>query len=571
MNWNTSQLKFLLALALLFTALNSIKPLCIDDTLYYYNARQMAAHPLDPYGYQLFWNDRPSPAIEVLAPPLFSYYWSIAIRLFGERPLLWKLWMLPLSLLLVFSLAALFRRFATGQELRLTYLTILSPVFLPSFNLMLEVPVAALGLTALVLFLRAHDRESGAWAAAALAGILAGLAMQTKYTAFVMPVLMVLYGTLFGRIRLGLLAATMAAAVFCSLEGFIALRTGHSHLLYQSQVYGSVHLLKKYLYLSWPLVTLMGGVAPALALLGLTALGARRRIIIAAGACVALGYGVLAVTPAALNTISRDASTGEEKVTLAHLIFTVYGVAVYGVLAVVTWRLLGLKRKSWPNSLLLLAHWREHRVELFLTLWFGVEIAAYFVLSPIPAVRRMTLLLVVSTLLTGRLAARVCVEPWRKALMRGVLTGSILLGLLFYGVDLHDAYVEKLAVEKASSHLDQFDSRATRWYVGRWGFQYYAERAGMRPVFPDESQLQTGDWLVVSDGPYWTKPLAEHLSKYRLETVAHLSLQDSLRLATMLDYYNSGIPIHHQEGAHRNVYIYRVAGELPSSSSNSVK
>jgi hypothetical protein len=556
MTWNTRHLKSLLALALLFTVLNSIKPLCIDDTLYYYNARQVAAHPLEPYGYQLFWNDLPSPAIEVLAPPLFSYYWSIAINLFGERPLLWKLWMLPLSLLLVFVLCALFRRFAKGHELWLTYLTILSPVFLPGFNLMLEAPVAALGLTALVLFMRAHNRHSHSWAA--LAGLVAGLAMQTKYTAFVIPGLMLLYAILFGRVRLGLLAAAVAAAVFWSFEGFIALRVGHSHLLYQSQVYGSVHLLSKYLYLSWPLVTLMGGVAPALGLLGLVALGARRRVIIAAGACVALGYLLIAVLPASLNTLSRDAVTGEEKLTLGHLIFSIYGVAVYAILAVVIWRLLELRKESWPNWL---AHWREHRAELFLTLWLCVEIVAYFALSPIPAVRRMTLLLVVSTLLIGRLAARVRLDSQRKALMRGVLIGGMLLGLLFYGVDLHDAFVEKLAVDNAVMRLDEFDSRATRWYVGRWGFQFYAERAGMKPVLPEESRLQTGDWLVVSDGPYWTKPLEAHLAKYRLETVAHLSIEDSLRLATMIGYYNSGIPIHHHEGPHRNVYIYRVAGE----------
>jgi hypothetical protein len=34
----------------------------------------------------------------------------------------------------------------------------------------------------------------------------------------------------------------------------------------------------------------------------------------------------------------------------------------------------------------------------------------------------------------------------------------------------------------------------------------------------------------------------------------------------MIGYYNSGIPIHHHEGAHRKVYIHRVKGELPLSS-----
>jgi len=110
----------LLALAVLFTTLNCLKPLCIDDALYYFRAHQVAEHPLDPYGFAIFWNDRPEPAIQVVAPPLFPYYWAPAIYLFGERPVLWKLWLLPLALLLAFSLHALFRRFAPGHELWLS-------------------------------------------------------------------------------------------------------------------------------------------------------------------------------------------------------------------------------------------------------------------------------------------------------------------------------------------------------------------------------------------------------------------------------------------------------------------
>src|ERR1700682_5667045 len=179
MNFNQPFVRSLFALALLFTLLNAFKPLCIDDTLYHYNAEQIAFHPLEPYRFRVFWNDRPEPAVRVLAPVMMTYWWAIALRLVGDHPFFWKLWLLPYALILVFSLYALLRRFARGFEMVLAWMVIFSPVFLPSFNLMLDVPVAALILWSVAVFLRAADQNS--LLLATLAGLIGGIAAQTKY------------------------------------------------------------------------------------------------------------------------------------------------------------------------------------------------------------------------------------------------------------------------------------------------------------------------------------------------------------------------------------------------------
>jgi ActR/RegA family two-component response regulator len=72
----------------------------IDDSAYFYYARQVASHPLDPYGFELVWYEQREPAMEVLAPPLLPYWWALAIRLFGNQVFLWKIWLLPFGLLL---------------------------------------------------------------------------------------------------------------------------------------------------------------------------------------------------------------------------------------------------------------------------------------------------------------------------------------------------------------------------------------------------------------------------------------------------------------------------------------
>src|SRR5262245_47947200 len=168
----TSSLRHLLpcaALAIVLTLLNALKPLHMDDAAYYCYAAHIAEHPLSPYDFEILWHQQPCPANQVLAPPLLLYWWAAGIRLFGENPFLWKVWLLPINLVLVFALHALARRFARGIERPLVCLIVLSPSLLPGLNLMLDVPALALSLGALALFLRAVDRD--ALGTALLAGL----------------------------------------------------------------------------------------------------------------------------------------------------------------------------------------------------------------------------------------------------------------------------------------------------------------------------------------------------------------------------------------------------------------
>src|SRR5205823_1132215 len=143
------------------------------------------AHPLSPYGFELIWNQLPRPAIEILAPPVLPYWWALGMHFLGEQPVFWKLWLLPFSFLLVYSLNFLFHRFARRHAVALLWMTVLSPACLPGYSLMVDIPALALGLFAVTVFLRADQAD--AIRLALLAGLLAGLAMQTKYTAFTIP------------------------------------------------------------------------------------------------------------------------------------------------------------------------------------------------------------------------------------------------------------------------------------------------------------------------------------------------------------------------------------------------
>jgi hypothetical protein len=547
----TTATKSLLLLACLYTLLDCVKPLVIDDTAYSYFARQIAEHPLDPYGCAVFWWQRPSTANDVLAPPGLPYWWSVAVRLFGESPVLWKLWLLPVSLLFVWALHALFRRFARGLELPLTWLTVLSPVFLPGLNLMLDVPALALSLTAVVLFLRAGDRDSQALAA--LAGLVAGLAMETKYTGFLAPGVMLLYAVLYRKLRLWPAAVVPAVQVFAGWEFLMALLYGQSHFLNAARSSGSTLLQKAGLGL--PLLGILGSAAPVCALLGLAALRARRRNFIL------VGIGTLAVYTA-------TAFLGGKLLTVT---FAILGAVVVGVLAAVALRLClpPGRRFAWVRR------WRLYRERWFLALWLALELAGFFALTPFPAVRRVLGVVVVATLLAGRLASRTCRSRGRVRLVYGLAACSAVLGLAFAALDWWEGWTEKTLAERAAAAAHARGG-GTVWFVGHWGFQYYAERCGMRPVvpaygyyqgemvyvpLPGPSQLRKGDWLVV---PEWRLTQQRvSIDPERTEEVLRLAAVDPVPLQTVMCYYSGNTALEHlRESSRLEVTLYRVTADF---------
>jgi hypothetical protein len=626
--WRTVQLA---ALALLFTLLNAVKPLQVDDGAYYYYALQMSRDPLRPYGFDMFWYSRPEPANDILAPPVLPYWWSLAIVLFGDNVFLWKLWLLPFSWLFVWSLAALFRRFARPLETPLLWLTVLSPTFLPSLNLMLDVPALALGLSAIVVSLRAAARDS--LALAALAGLLAGLAMQTKYTAFLAPAAILTHGLLFRHrcraahhtrspilrflfeMRTPLVAVATAALLFIAWEAYVVEQHGESHFLHHARdaddwllprdrVVGWwegvwLRIVEKS-SLFWPLLPVIGGVSPAVIALGLAALGVRRWMVALAGGLMVLGYILVAALQADFMVRIADGAgsrfgLGDPErlgpLTLEQVLFGVYGVVLMSTMLCLLWQLWIAPRRAAeplaeggelePTPIEEVSRngstWQRRagaafgRVDSFLVLWLGLELAGYFGLTPFSAVRRVMGLVVVSTLLAGRLAARTCRQPDRHTLVWAIMGGGVALGLIFYVIDLHDAFAEKRAAEQAADFIRAEDPGARIWYVGHWGFQHYAERAGMLPVVPagyavPPSVLLPGDWLVKPDERLEQQRI--RLDRTRAQSVSVIAQVDVLPLRTVQCYYGGFAPVEHHQGPRIEVEIFRITAPWAPRSAN---
>jgi hypothetical protein len=540
--------------AAVLTGLNAIKPLHVDDTTYYFDAAQIAAHPFDPYGHVLLYFSDPLPALHVLAPPLLLYWWAGAIRLFGESPLPWKICLFPFTLLFVSGLFGLLRRFAAGVRMPLLIALVLSPVFLPSLNMMIDIPALALSLASLWLFFRACDNESPVFAV--LAGLIAGLAMQTKYTAFLSLPVLFAYSLFQRKLRLGFAAALAAGLIFTSWETVLLLRYGESHFLYRLSQSGNVGEPK--ILLLGSLFPLLGGAVPTLALLALTVLSAPRWLLLAAA--------VLMVLPFQLLVCPESLSCGGRLYELADALFACNGAAALLSTGWAAWRLVAT---SGP----LVRPMDDHqRGGCFLVHWLALEIVGYLAISPFPAVRRIMGTAIAATLVIGWLAGRSQLEAWRKNLLHGLVVVTALLGLGFFAVDYLEARSEQQAAYDAAQFIGQLHSQARIWYAGYWGFQYYAEKCGMKQIVPARngaeempallapSRCRRGDWLVIPDDSIPQQEL--DLNRPELEPQGQLAFDDAIPLSTLMNYYAGAAPLRHRRGPRIVLRLFRVKDDF---------
>lgn len=547
-------------LALVVTLADAAKPVLIDDTAYLRFARQVARDPLDPYGFSILWYSVPEPAMEVLCPPVLPYWLAPAVRLFGESPPLLKLWLFPVVWLFAWSLRELLRRFARGTEAAALPLIVLSPAVLPMVNLMLDVPAVALGLAALVVFTRAADRDSRRLAAAA--GLVTALAMQTKYTMLLAPPVLLWYGWTHGRTRLAAVAVGVAVLAFAAWELLLVGKYAQSHFLYHVGEQGGGSLdetLRDKMALLPPLTAHLGCLAVGIGVYAGRAAGVPRRWLLAATVLWVIGVGLIAVLPHEATVLVRG-KAGQEKLSLAATVWRTAGTVVLVVSVPCAWMLLitigkGIRMGRRADS-------------LFVVGWVLIELAGYFALTPFPAARRVVGLTVALGVLAARVVSRVSrARPDRRP-PRWVVPFGVAVGVAVAALDTFDAYPEKVIAERAAAVVAERDPRAPVWYSGRWGFAFYGERAGMRPVVAGQTELQPGDYLVLPVFPEargFFRPESVHSVRAdpgdAAERVVELVWDDPLSAQTVPNFYGGTEPVIGRDHPRLRVVVYRLVRE----------
>jgi hypothetical protein len=215
--------------------------------------------------------------------------------------------------------------------------------------------------------------------------------------------------------------------------------------------------------------------------------------------------------------------------------------------------------KQWPRGLS--RCWYRHRSDSFLLLWLLLEVAAYFALSPYPAVRRVMGVTVVGVLMAGRLAACTCRRPQRRQLVWASALASAVLGLVVFELDRSYYRAEKKLVDHAGREIGQRDPGARVWYCGNGTFEFYAERAGFRRFEAglQHAQLREGDWVVAIDERAGT-PIS-HLAPFVAEEVAAIPIASRWPMQSR-PFHFGGAALQHHEGPLVRGRIFRVTRDL---------
>lgn len=491
----------------------------IDDTNFLAMATHSWPNPLKLFDFHINWLGEEARAFDVLAnPPLGPWYLALVSPIARGREWVYHLSYWPFLVLTLAGAYRLGRRFAPEQGPLWTMLwTAVAPgLVVAGHALMPDLPLLACYVMGTALTINAFDRDKPAFAAGA--GFFAGLSAIYRYSGMTVIPLLLFYAWL-NRIRLRTAAPAIVSAMLpigmwtlISHEAY-----GRVHWLamttFERQTLGADDITHKIIYQICCL-SLVIAVAPLIALF----LDRNLRRSMWAGAAVGTFLAIgLALQPWLPHLLTKRAALLLEAAMV--------GTGVIGVLLARSVRR-ALQAQVWRRRA------GREADDLFLACWllgvFAFNLSLLFVSVRYILLALLPAVLLVQRALPGHLPRR---GKWWMA-----TAVSFILALWLAASDqrLADVYRDYVAA------LPQTTQQ--RWFTGHWGFQYYMEQAGARPL----SNLrwpQPGDEVITSLTPDPQEvPLGVHL-----ELMDRMELHGfpGLRTLTLSDgacFYSGTIP-----------------------------
>lgn len=163
-----------------------------DDALFVWTGQWILKHPLDFFGGTANWYGSNVPMWQVnLNPPLMPYVLAVTASIFGWNEIPLHLACMFIAIAAAAGIYVLAKMWCSRPFLA-TIIAIVTPAFLVSATtLMCDLLVLSFWVWAIVCWEQACRNESGNWKFV-VGGVLAGLAILTKYSAIQLPPLLVL-------------------------------------------------------------------------------------------------------------------------------------------------------------------------------------------------------------------------------------------------------------------------------------------------------------------------------------------------------------------------------------------
>ena len=498
----------LLTLAALLPFLS--KPFNIDDPLFVWAAQQIHAHPTTPYGMSINWFGFFQPMWTAMQnPPLMSYYLAVAGFFGWSEPGLHLACLLP-AVALVLGTWRLAQNFCRWPMFAALATLFVPGVLVSATTVMCDVLMLALWTWAMVFWVEGFQphQTSKLW----LAGAMMALTLLAKYNGLCLLPLLAAYGLITqrqpGRWCLPLL---IPLATFCAYEWLTLHLYGQSHFLASiqfahtsraTQAQASGGTVIWFLKIVNALTVSGGGFA--IALFCLPWLWRRRAALWLAGA----GTLLVALALAAGLLVKYQWFTGPPLLWLEGQMWfwTVGGVGILALATTDVWQ----KRDA--------ASW-------LLFLWVG----GVFAFAPlfywlINARVLLPMAPAVALLIARRL------ERDRTAIPTGAQAALLACAMLSLAVAQAD-FAQASTTRKAAGMICARHAAGPGKlsFKGHWGFQYYMQSGGARPLDHDHLELAPDDLLAVQQLNTSEIVIAPEL----LELREDLTLPDFPCVATM--------------------------------------
>ena len=453
------------------------RPFHIDDPLFIWTAKYIQKHPGNPYGFPVNWYGTNMPISDVTKnPPLASYYIAVTALLLG--------WSEP-GLHLAFMVAAvavgvgtylIAERFCE-HPLLATLASILTPVFVvSSLTVMSDVLMLAFWVFAVYLWIKGLDASHHIFLLAA-ACLIAASAI-TKYFGMTLIPLLLVYSVVRKR-------AIGAWLVYLLIP--VAVLGWYQWITHQ--LYGRGLLLDAATYATEMRTDLT-----------MFPISKSYIAFVFTGGCIAT------VLFLARQLWSRSAVIGGI-LTIGATTLVLFSAPAIGAFSLptdgTTHLLMALQLSLWGTagmSLVLLSaldlHHHRDSESLLLFMWvIGTFLFAGFINWTTNGRSILPMTAAAGIVITRRLEQQ-CRTYKRSALPPTIIPLAASLALSFT-VAWADTGYAKTGKEAAARIHEDFNDRQV-WFSGHWGFQYYMEQIGAKPVDLKQFRPTIGDVIVVA-------------------------------------------------------------------------
>lgn len=456
------------------------KAVHLDDPVFLWSAQKIASHPSDPFGITVNWYGTPTSLTEITQnPPGVSYYLAIAALLTGWNEFGLHLALALPAILIVVGTYVLACRFC-AQPVLAALIVLATPIFLvSSTTLMCDTTMLCLWIWAMIFWLRGLEHRLTAMLI--LAGLLMAAAAITKYFGACLIPLLFTY-SLFRERRLGwwILPLCIPVNAVACYDWFTVATYGHT--MFSGAGSYAVAVPRNTTVFLRSLTTLSftgGGIIAGLFFTPL--LWSRRKLAILLLVTIGV-FGVLVAIPN-IGKFTLHNQAGELRwLALIQLATFATGGVVIVILA-----LEDLWHHQDPNSALLVL-WTGG-VLLFAAV-FNWTVNGRVLLPMVPAVAILIVRQIEQRSLNKSLPSL-----WHYA------PPLIPAGLITLSCAYADTVHAETARTAATTICEQYKtSSGTIWFQGHWGFQYYMEANGAKPLdFSAPEKVLPGDIVIIPD------------------------------------------------------------------------